>query len=55
MWQGKKRPTFRRLIWAMIRRVYGRWMPDAAPEAGRRAEALFGGADEKSQNDEKTA
>lgn len=25
----------------MIRRRYGRWMPDAAPEAGRRADALF--------------
>lgn len=28
--------------WAMIRRIYGRWMPDAAPEAGSKAEALFG-------------
>ena len=26
---------------AMLRRVYGRWMPDADPEAGHRAEALF--------------
>lgn len=27
--------------WAMIRRVYGRWMPEAAPDAGRAAEAMF--------------
>lgn len=27
--------------WGMIRRIYGRWMPDAAPDAGRKAEALF--------------
>ena len=31
--------------WGMIRRVYGRWMPDAAPDAGAKAEALFGGGD----------
>lgn len=31
--------------WGMIRRIYGRWMPDAAPDAGAKAEALFGGAD----------
>lgn len=30
--------------WGMIRRIYGRWMPDAAPDAGDRAEALFGTA-----------
>lgn len=29
--------------WAMIRRIYGRWMPDADTAAGSRAEALFGG------------
>lgn len=28
--------------WAMIRRIYGRFMPEVAPEAGGRAEALFG-------------
>lgn len=28
--------------WAMIRRVYGRWMPAADLDAGGRAEALFG-------------
>ncbi|WP_235515261.1 site-specific integrase [Achromobacter sp. Root83] len=28
--------------WGMIRRVYGRWMPDAAPDAGSKAEALDG-------------
>jgi len=28
--------------WGMIRRVYGRWMPDAAPDAGSKAEALYG-------------
>lgn len=28
--------------WGMIRRVYGRWMPDAAPDAGSQAEALYG-------------
>ncbi|MNL71231.1 hypothetical protein D3C87_1963550 [compost metagenome] len=27
--------------WGMIRRVYGRWMPDAAPDAGSKAEALY--------------
>lgn len=29
---------------AMIRRVYGRWMPDADPLAGTRADAVFGSA-----------
>ncbi|UCR75699.1 integrase [Burkholderia phage phiBt-TXDOH] len=28
----------------MIEQRYGRWIKDAAPDAGRRAEALFGGA-----------
>lgn len=28
--------------WGMIRRIYGRWMPDAAPDAGSKAEELFG-------------
>ncbi|WP_257803312.1 site-specific integrase [Burkholderia glumae] len=28
----------------MIEQRYGRWVKDAAPDAGRRAEALFGGA-----------
>lgn len=27
--------------WGMIRRTYGRWIPDAAPEAGQKAVALF--------------
>lgn len=27
--------------WGMIRRIYGRWMPDAAPNAGNKAERLF--------------
>lgn len=27
--------------WTMIARIYGRWMPDAAPDAGRKAEAMF--------------
>lgn len=27
--------------WGMIRRIYGRWMPDAAPDAGTKAEAMF--------------
>lgn len=27
--------------WGMIRRIYGRWMPDAAPDAGDKAENLF--------------
>lgn len=27
--------------WAMIRRIYGKWMEDAAPDAGSRAEAKF--------------
>lgn len=29
--------------WGMIRRIYGRWMPDAAPDAGQKAEAMFSG------------
>jgi integrase len=29
--------------WGMIRRIYGRWISDAQPDAGLRAEALFGG------------
>lgn len=37
--------------WAMIRRVYGRFMPEAAPEAGGKAEALFGsGAGNQTEN-----
>lgn len=27
--------------WGMIRRIYGKWMPDAAPDAGNKAELLF--------------
>lgn len=27
--------------WGMIRRIYGKWMPDAAPDAGGKAEAMF--------------
>lgn len=27
--------------WGMIRRIYGKWMPDAAPDAGNKVEALF--------------
>jgi len=27
--------------WGMIRQRYGKWMPDAAPDAGSKAEALF--------------
>src|SRR5690606_30536264 len=34
--------------WGMIRRIYGRWMPDAAPDAGGRAVAMF--ADPSSQH-----
>lgn len=29
--------------WTMIARIYGRWMPDAAPDAGTKAEAMFSG------------
>lgn len=32
--------------WVMIARIYGKWMPDAAPEAGGKAEALFGDVDQ---------
>lgn len=45
--------------WGMIRRIYGKWMPDAAPDAGARAEALFSGknvdqkADHAAQNSPK--
>lgn len=28
--------------WAMIRKIYGKWMPDASPDAGAKAEAIFG-------------
>lgn len=28
--------------WTMIARVYGKWMPDANPEAGKKAHELFG-------------
>lgn len=31
----------------MIARIYGRWMPEAAPEAGRKAEILFSAGAEK--------
>jgi integrase len=31
--------------WGMIRTRYGRWMPDAQPDAGSKAEALYGPAD----------
>ena len=27
--------------WGMIRRVYGRWITDAAPEAGNKAVEMF--------------
>lgn len=27
--------------WTMIARVYGRWIPDAAPDAGQKAVATF--------------
>lgn len=27
--------------WGVIRRVYGRWIPEARPESVRKAEALF--------------
>jgi hypothetical protein len=26
----------------MIARTYGKWMPDAMPDAGQKAEAIFG-------------
>ena len=28
--------------WGMIRRIYGRWMPEADPDAGSKAESMFG-------------
>ena len=31
--------------WAMIRKIYGKWMPDASPDAGTRAEAIFAPAE----------
>lgn len=30
--------------WTMIGKVYGKWMPDAIPDAGQKAEAIFGGS-----------
>lgn len=27
--------------WGMIRRIYGRWIPDAVPDAGNKAERMF--------------
>jgi integrase len=41
--------------WAMIRRIYGRFMPEVAPEAGGRAEALFGGSGEKALENRNSA
>jgi integrase len=29
--------------WTMIARIYGRWIPDAAPNAGSKAVEIFGG------------
>lgn len=31
--------------WAMIRKTYGKWMPDAAPDSGSKAEAIFSDAE----------
>lgn len=28
--------------WTMIARVYGRWIPDAVPDAGEKAVRVFG-------------
>ena len=28
--------------WTMIARVYGRWIPDAVPDAGQKVVATFG-------------
>lgn len=33
--------------WGMIRRVYGRFLNDASPDAGSRAESLYGNVDQK--------
>jgi len=33
--------------WGMIRRVYGKWIPDAQPEAGMKAFAMFNAAKEE--------
>lgn len=30
--------------WSMIARTYGKWMPDAMPDAGQKAETVFGGS-----------
>jgi len=27
--------------WTMIARVYGKWMPDAQPDAGKKAVAVY--------------
>lgn len=27
--------------WTMIAKIYGKWMPDASPDAGSKAEAIF--------------
>lgn len=31
--------------WGLIRKIYGKWIPDAAPEAGSKAVAMFSGKD----------
>jgi integrase len=28
--------------WTMIARIYGRWIPEAAPDAGQKAVKIFG-------------
>lgn len=40
--------------WGMIRQRYGKWMPDAAPDAGSKAEALFDSAPRHPSSSQKT-
>lgn len=39
--------------WSMIARIYGRWMPQADPDAGSRAVAKFGAGETDQQADQK--
>lgn len=36
--------------WGMIRRIYGKWIPDADTQAGSRAVAMFGPAKTAKEN-----
>lgn len=37
--------------WSMIAQIYGRWMPEASPNAGSKAELMFGKTDQKTDQE----